>query len=556
MANQLQCTLSQEEKARIPTAVEKEFLESGAAVNDIDVDDIPSHAEKLWLTGQETNDLTGVTATEASWVTTQQAATHVGVDTDEASWLEANVANHALTDAEYARVPTGAEKEFLEGMVGDQDAAYANLGTPALADVDRIVVSAAWAAGALSIAQQPDVPRNVTATLTDADNSVTGTLTITGLDRNAVPVVEVMSPAGNGTGKTLTGTKIFASIVSCVISGTSGETGADLIVIGTGNLIGLPTNISNTNQVHSVVFNGAVVAAPTLAAGVSLSGVNVSTLVYNGVKRLEAYVTGTGGNISVDNIPTVAEKAFLGTNVLAFCLPAADEVSWVTANHEKNCLTADELTHLPSHAEKVWLTTEQAAGRVAVTVAERGVLTALLSGAAAFPLSLGAPILVDDDRIVESVDWDDGTLVIAAQPDVPRNIVITLTDGDNSTTGTITVTGLDINGRAVVETMSPDGAGNGKSLTGTKIFKTVSSVVISLSAGSGDDDHVIVGLGNLIGTPVDLAAAAEVVLVRLDGTIDADVTIATGVSTSGVNSSAHTYNGIKILDAIIQMGLT
>jgi len=262
-------------------------------------------------------------------------------------------------------------------------------------------------------------------------------------------------------------------------------------------------------------------------------------------------------DIDVDDIPSHAEKLWLtGQETNDLTGVTATEAGWVAANHEKSCLSSDELTHLPAHAEKIWLTAEQAAGRVAVTVAERGLLTALLAGAAAFPLSLGAPVLADVDRIVVGVDWDDGTLVIAAQPDVPRNITATLTDGDSSTSGTLTITGTDINGRAVVETMAPNGAGNGKTLTGTKIFKTVTSVVISGSAGSGDDDHLVVGVGNLIGTPVDLAAAAEVVLVRLNGTIDADVTIATGVSTSGVNSSAHTYNGIKILDAIIQMGLT
>ena len=63
---------------------------------------------------------------------------------------------------------------------------------------------------------------------------------------------------------------------------------------------------------------------------------------------------------------------------------------------------------------------------------------------------LGAPILADDDRIVTSADWADGALTIAAHPDVPRNITITVTDANASITGgTCTVVGVDHAGTAI-----------------------------------------------------------------------------------------------------------
>lgn len=171
-------------------------------------------------------------------------------------------------------------------------------------------------------------------------------------------------------------------------------------------------------------------------------------------------------------------------------------------------------------------------------------------------LFMGAPILADADRIVASVDWADGALVVAAQPDVPRNITIALTDADNSVTGLITVTGKDARGRTVVETMEPDGAGAGKTLTGTKIFAKVDSVVVSGTAGAAPgSDVVVVGVGDVIGTPNDLDSEAVLHHAYLGGVRQAAPVLATGVSTSGINASAGTYDGTKILHAFLQLSV-
>ncbi len=168
---------------------------------------------------------------------------------------------------------------------------------------------------------------------------------------------------------------------------------------------------------------------------------------------------------------------------------------------------------------------------------------------------MGAPIAADDNRIVTSVDWADGALAVAAQPDVPRNLTVALTDADNSVTGLMTITGVDAAGRTVVETMEPDGAGAGKALTGTKIFARVDSVVISDSAGEeAGVDVVIVGVGDVIGVPVDLDLAAEVRHVYLAAVRQASPTVATGVSTSGVDASAGTYDGAKLMWSILKPG--
>ncbi|UCG53368.1 MAG: hypothetical protein JSW58_07395 [Candidatus Latescibacterota bacterium] len=193
----------------------------------------------------------------------------------------------------------------------------------------------------------------------------------------------------------------------------------------------------------------------------------------------------------------------------------------------ENTLSYEELNRVPTAEEKV-------------------LLAAMQVGAAS--IYLGSPIALDDNRIVTSVDWADGSLSIAAQPDVPRNITVALTDADDSVTGLLTITGKDAAGRTVSETMQPDGAGGGKTLTGTKIFAQVDSAVITDTAGAtGGVDQLIIGVGNVIGLPFDIGAEAAVIHAYLGGTKVTPDAVATGVYTSGVDASGGTYDGSKVL---------
>jgi hypothetical protein len=180
-------------------------------------------------------------------------------------------------------------------------------------------------------------------------------------------------------------------------------------------------------------------------------------------------------------------------------------------------------------------------------------LAALSSGViAAFQ---GQPVVADPNLIVTSVDWGDGALTVAAQPDVPRNLTAVLTDADGSiTAGLLTATGIDPMGRVITETMDIT---DGLSWTGEKIFARVDSVVISGTAGTpaAGVDTVIVGIGNVIGTPVDLSAENQVIAAYIGGglivaaSIDA---IATGESKSGIDLNSQTYDGSKIMWALLK----
>lgn len=178
--------------------------------------------------------------------------------------------------------------------------------------------------------------------------------------------------------------------------------------------------------------------------------------------------------------------------------------------------------------------------------------SALLAQGGVQSLFMGAPVVADVDRLVTSVDWADGALVLAAQPDVPRNVTATLTDADDSVTGTLTITGTDIRGRTITETMNVE-LGVGKVFVGTKIFASVTSAVISGTTGAAPGvDTVTVGVGDVIGTPMDLTINSTVRVTYLGGTIVASPVVTTGESTSGIDASAGTYDGSKILHVFLE----
>lgn len=171
-------------------------------------------------------------------------------------------------------------------------------------------------------------------------------------------------------------------------------------------------------------------------------------------------------------------------------------------------------------------------------------------------IPLGAPVAADDNRIVTSADIADVVYTIAANVDTPRNLTVTLTDADDSVTaGTLVITGLDMMGRTIQESFDLT-SGSGV-LTGTKIFAKVTSVEGSLVAGAVTiDDVLIVGVGTVIGLPIDAGAAfttddVQPFLGNVPVTVDA---VATGESTTGFDCSTATYNGTKLLWALYNVG--
>ena len=155
---------------------------------------------------------------------------------------------------------------------------------PAPAAVDSIVAAVAAAVGAvnLTVAAQPDIPRNLTIT---ADAGQTEHILFTGTDQFGNVQTETIHFNGAAT---VAGTKVFKTVVSAACEARSG---AANISVGCGDIIGtsrrclgfgmssgvyttasgLTTMVQNTTcpvkaptaDVHGVTFQTAVAAATT-----------------------------------------------------------------------------------------------------------------------------------------------------------------------------------------------------------------------------------------------------------------------------------------------------
>lgn len=163
------------------------------------------------------------------------------------------------------------------------------LGTPVVADVDRIVTSVNMKVGTYTIAAQPDVPRNITVTHTQ-EGGVTDTLgTITVVGTNALDQVisEVITPTESGTA---IGAVAFKTVTSITGAGWVIGTGNDTIKIGVGNYLGLPFVIDSTDNFGYGVLGTAIITPANLSRSDNVEGcyMSLSSGTYDGSKK--AYI--------------------------------------------------------------------------------------------------------------------------------------------------------------------------------------------------------------------------------------------------------------------------
>jgi hypothetical protein len=161
---------------------------------------------------------------------------------------------------------------------------------PAAIVANRYFASAAMHNGAYAVANDglpgDGLAHNVTCLQTAVDvEDTNGTLTITGLDIAGNIITEVLTP---DAGVTVQGAKAFAKVTSIIGAGwAQGGTGPDTIVIGFGEVVGMPDYLADTADVLMVAHNTALVNAPTVtkdAAVLSKNTVLVPT--GDGTKKL------------------------------------------------------------------------------------------------------------------------------------------------------------------------------------------------------------------------------------------------------------------------------
>lgn len=109
-----------------------------------------------------------------------------------------------------------------------------------------------------------------------------------------------------------------------------------------------------------------------------------------------------------------------------------------------------------------------------------------------FPAAANDDLVVDDADISATAAGD--TLTIAAQPDVPRPLVLTITDANSSIVSLdLIVKGSDKDDLALEETFHYYKGIT--SVTGLKYFKTVNEVEVDQISGNGADDKLNLGTG-------------------------------------------------------------
>jgi len=135
--------------------------------------------------------------------------------------------------------------------------------------------------------------------------------------------------------------------------------------------------------------------------------------------------------------------------------------------------------------------------------------------------------IAQEDIAASGATWDGASI---AQPNVPRNVVLTVTDADTSiSAGTITVAGLDQAGAVVNEVFDVT---DGLVQTGDVVFAKITAVSGAGFAGNGAGDTVDMGYGVKIGLPNGKKGGLTVVKLVSNGTEQA-----TAVTVDAVNGS-------------------
>lgn len=159
-----------------------------------------------------------------------------------------------------------------------------------------------------------------------------------------------------------------------------------------------------------------------------------------------------------------------------------------------------------------------------------------------YTLSLGAPDTADADGVCEAQSpGAAGALTIngalasggVATLDVPRNLVA---DSGGADDAVLTITGTDVYGNTLVETITLNGT---TAVAGKKAFKTVTSVTCSKAIANGG----FLGTGDVLGLPVFLPGAGRVLAELQDGAAATAGTIVAGDATEPATATSGDIRG-------------
>lgn len=173
-------------------------------------------------------------------------------------------------------------------------------------------------------------------------------------------------------------------------------------------------------------------------------------------------------------------------------------------------------------------------------------LTGWVTYAAAEAIAAETVTIVADLDIDDVAGYDGATEdlggartlnTLATRQEIPRNVVVTITDADKSiTAGNVTVRGLNASGQPVGETFTMTSGAGTTTFTGNEAYSVISSVVAWGFAGvTNADDNLKVGCGNKIGLPMGANCKLENVFLEQHNAANV------AVNSEGIDRTYGTY---------------
>jgi hypothetical protein len=134
----------------------------------------------------------------------------------------------------------------------------------------------------------------------------------------------------------------------------------------------------------------------------------------------------------------------------------------------------------------------------------------------------------------------------------PRNVTITTTLSADIDAVAVVITGLDVDGAALTDTITLTDGGNTTDV-GTAAFASVSSIVVPAQSGTGG--ALEFGFGDLIGLPAPIRTRAGLAAVHLE--IEAGSAVTTGTFVDGATGAPHgTYLAANVPNATRDYAVT